>query len=97
MRNLKIITSTIAASLLLASCNSRAPVAPQVTVAPAPRPEAVKVVKPKVVGINGKWAPTDPKTRNVYYNEFRNGKFVARSPDSKTTLAAGTYKNQSKR
>ncbi len=90
MRSLKIISNTIAASLLLASCNSRGPVAPQVSVAPAnPVQEA-----PKVVGINGKWYPTDANARKVYYNEFRNGKFVSRSPDGKQTIAAGNYKTQ---
>ncbi|MEE9314804.1 MAG: hypothetical protein V3V02_09150 [Rhizobiaceae bacterium] len=95
MRNFKTLASALAGSLLLASCTTQAPVvAPEIAVAPAPVPKPVKVkpVKPKVAGINGKWVPTNESNRKIYYNRFRNGKFVSKSPDGKSTLAAGTYK-----
>ncbi len=94
MRTLKIVTSTIAAGLLLASCSTRTPGGPQVSIAPPTTLEPAKVepANPRNVGINGRWYPTDADARKVYYNEFRNGKFVSRSPDGAQTIAAGSYK-----
>ncbi|MEE9375610.1 MAG: hypothetical protein V3V04_04685 [Rhizobiaceae bacterium] len=92
MQNYKFLLSTVAASFILASCQSRGPVVPKIAVAPKPEPVKVVKVKPKPVGINGKWVPTDANNRKVYYNRFRNGNFVAKSPDGSATIAAGTYK-----
>lgn len=90
MRIHKIILGVFASSVLLASCTSRGPATPQIAIAPAPEPVKVEPLKPEVIGINGRWVPTDPDGQ-FYYNQFRNGKFVTKSPDGKSTIAAGTY------
>ena len=88
MRNFKSLAVVLTGTLVLASCQSRGPSRPQVGIAPAAQEQ------PEVVGINGKWIPTDPAAQKVYYNEFRNGKFVSRSPDGSQTIAAGKYTTQ---
>jgi len=46
--------------------------------------------------LNGRWVPTDEATRDAYFAEFNNGKFVSRDPQSKAAIAQGSYTVPSK-
>lgn len=86
-KNLFAISSVLCA-ILLAGCqspfsgSSRAPIA---AVTPPPAPAN------STAALNGRWVPTDEATRNAYFAEFNNGKFVSRDPQSKAAIAQGSY------
>lgn len=41
--------------------------------------------------VEGRWQPINEATRNIYYNEFKEGKFAAYTADGRNTLALGSY------
>lgn len=88
MRKITVIGTTLGAALVLASCQQNSRSGPETALTPqvAPTPPVTSTAS-----INGKWVPTDENAAKVYYNEFRNGKFVSRSPDGAQTIAAGQY------
>lgn len=83
-----IIIGIFSSSLVLAGCNSKRSATPEAALTPV----ATETSSANIAGINGKWVPSNPETRKIYYNEFRDGKFVSRSPDGSSSIAAGTYK-----
>ena len=84
----KTTFTTLICALALAGCQSpfsgsgRTPVA---TVTPPPAPAN------STAALNGRWVPTDEATRDAYFAEFDNGKFVSRDPQSKAAIAQGSY------
>lgn len=85
-RNTWIIALALAATSLIAGCQSRS-TTPAVAITPTPNPET----QPQVSALEGKWIPRDPAARAIYYNEFRKGKFGAYAADGSSTLALGSY------
>ena len=49
------------------------------------------LANPQGIEIDGKWSPLSEDTRNIYYNEFKKGRFAAYTADGKNTLALGSY------
>ena len=84
MRTLIISTATLLTLGLLAGCQTGNSSRPSTALTPAP-------ATPAVVSIDGKWQPTDPANKKIYYNEFKSGKFAAYTVDGQNTLALGTY------
>ncbi|MFD0915157.1 hypothetical protein ACFQ14_01930 [Pseudahrensia aquimaris] len=83
------LITTLAAAAFLAGCQSRSNNSPVVAIAPSPKPQPTAPAPAPT--IEGKWVPKDASARQVYYNEFRKGKFGAYSADGKNTLALGSY------
>ncbi len=78
------VVASVSAAAILSACQAGSTLGqPSSNVSTAPKQAAYVV--------DGKWLPADEKARAVYYNEFRNGKFGAYSPDGKSTIAVGTY------
>ena len=49
------------------------------------------LANPQGIEIDGKWRPLSEETKNIYYNEFKKGRFAAYTADGKNTLALGSY------
>ena len=86
MNTLRNVTSILIGAALLASCQTGPSFGPGGFggnfTTPASIPES---------RVNGRWEPTNEEARKIYYNEFRDGKFVSKSPDGTKTIAAGNY------
>ena len=92
MRIFGSILGIVAASVFLASCQSTGPTVPtvQAKTTPETKPDVTPPAK-TTDKVAGRWVPTDPNSRKIYYNEFKRGKFGAYSVDGKNTLAVGSY------
>lgn len=94
MRIFGSICTILTAGVFVASCQSTGPVAPsaQAKVEPSPTAEVAPAAPAKPADkVAGRWVPTDPKSRKIYYNEFKRGKFAAYTVDGNNTLALGSY------
>ena len=93
MRIFGSVLGIVAAGVFLASCQSTGPTVPTVQANPTPEAQPAPTAPAKTADkVAGRWVPTDPNSRKIYYNEFKRGKFGAYSVDGKNTLALGSYK-----
>ncbi len=80
-------TAAVITFSLLAGCQTGGFTRPGASLAPKPAASTSTAA----ISIDGKWQPTDPANKKIYYNEFKSGKFAAYTVDGKATLALGTY------